>query len=434
MLTTILALAPVAIALLAYLIMQGLFLWALVRHRSRQRLPREACRRAPGVTILKPLAGADDDLDANLDSFAELDYPTYEILLGVASPSDSAFAAARRFGARHPDVRARIVVTDPDIATNPKVAQLVTLEARAAGEVLVISDSNVRVCPDYLWPLVHTLESPSVGLVTSIICGTGEETLGAALENLQLGAIVAPGVIACDVLSRRPLTVGKSMAMRKRDLAVIGGFRRLSDVLAEDHVLGRMFLEAGFELRTSLDAVENRNVKSGIARTMERHTRWAKMRRAICPLAFFFEPLLSPLAIAALMVLVSPTRASVLAALVSALVQVTGGFLALRIFRGRTLAWYYAPLEIVRTFVALACWGRAFVSRRITWRGNEFLLGRGTVISPVRNACILHKCCIPELARSPGQAKKDHAPLHHADRVHLRCAPARAKSGKVFRP
>jgi len=356
------------------------------RGMLRRRGPRGAggLDRAPRVTIFKPLAGVDDDLEANLASFAALDYPGFEVLFGVASPSDPAFAAARRFVELHPDVHARVVITDPDAALNPKVAQLVGLEARAVGEVLVVSDSNVRVQKDYLWSLVRHLEDPNVGLVTSLFAGTGEQTLGAALENLQLGAVVAPGVVACDVLSRtlgtRPLTVGKSMAMRKRDLAVFGGFHRVGEVLAEDHVLGRVFREAGMELRTALETIENRNVTGGLRRTFERHTRWAKMRRAISPGAFLFEPALSPLAMATMMAVLVPTRAQIVACLVALGVQTAAGLLAVRALRGRALPWYYAPLEIVRTYVALACWANALASRRVSWRCHAFVLGKDSVL------------------------------------------------------
>jgi ceramide glucosyltransferase len=383
-LETLFVLAPAAIALLAYLTMQALSAGALLRHRAHRAAPREACARAPVVSVLKPLAGDDDELQDNLASFAALDYPTYEILFGVASTSDPAYAIARRFVERHPRVRARVILTDRDAAVNPKVAQLIALEARAVGEVVVISDSNVRVPPDYLWSLVRELEVPGTGLVTSVIAGTGEATLGAALENLQLGAHVTPGIVSCQAMSgllgTRPLTVGKSMAMRRRDLVRLGGFRPLGGVLAEDHVLGRTFLAAGLAIRTSLDPIENHNVRGGLARTLERHTRWAKMRRAIAPRGFLFEPLLSPLAVVAVTLVAHPTRAVALALAAVALVQTVVGFAATRLVRGRPLAWYYAPLEIVRTFVALACWARAFASRRIVWRGHPFVLGADSTI------------------------------------------------------
>ena len=257
-------LAPTAFSSLTYAAMMGA---CAAEVRRARRTPAPAPALAPRVTIFKPLAGADDDLEDNLASFASLDYPEYEIVLELASANDPAFAVARRFALAHP-TRARIVFTDRDNAVNPKVAQLIDMDRRATGEVVVISDSNVRVEPDYLWSLVRELEVPETGLVTSIFVGSGEQTIGAALENLQLGAMNAPGIIATNALTPWPLTIGKSMAMRRRDLAMLGGFARFGEVLAEDQLMGRAFVEAGMGVRTSLDVVHNRNTSCSVRRTL----------------------------------------------------------------------------------------------------------------------------------------------------------------------
>jgi ceramide glucosyltransferase len=332
------------------------------------------------VTIFKPLAGTDDDLEANLESFARIDYPSFEILFGVASASDPALPAARRFAARHAKLDVRIVITDPDAATNPKVAQLVGLERAATGDVYVISDSNVRVSPRYLWSLVSELADERVGMVTSLFAGTGERTLGAALENLQLCASTVPGLVAMNAVTPRTLTVGKSMAVRRRDLARLGGFLPVGEVLAEDLVLGRRFLDSGFTIRTSLDPVENRNVTGSLVRTIQRHTRWSKMRRALHPAGFVGEPVLTPILVASVGLLLAPGKVTATMLAVACVAQTASAMLAVRLLRGHWLSWRYIPLEFVRSYVALLCWLRACGSRRIEWRGHAFLIRKGTAI------------------------------------------------------
>jgi ceramide glucosyltransferase len=374
-----LAVALTATSLALYGTMMLLFargMW--VRHR-RKRSPVD---RAPRVTLFKPLAGQDDDLEANLESFAHIDYPSFEVLFGIASPDDPAFPVARRFVARHPRLDARVVLTDPDAAINPKVAQLVGLDRAATGEIYVISDSNVRVGPGYLWSLVAELDDPRVGMVTSLFSGTGERTLGAALENLQLCCQMAPGLVAMDAVSNRPLTVGKSMGVRRRDLARLGGFLPVGDVLAEDYALGRRFLDAGFLTRTSLDAVENRNVACSIGRTLERHTRWCKMRRALYPAGFAFEPVMTPVVMASLGLALAPGRVTVALFAATCVVQTIGALGAVRVLRGSWLGWKYIPLELVRSYLSLFCWIRACASRRVEWRGHVFTMTRGTRIVP----------------------------------------------------
>jgi ceramide glucosyltransferase len=222
-----------------------------------------------------------------------------------------------------------------------------------------------------------------VGIVASLFAGTGERTLGAALENLQLCAATAPGLAALDAVTNAPFTVGKSMAVRRRDLALLGGFQPVGNVLAEDFVLGRRFLEAGLRAKTSFEVVENRNVGCTMARTIERHTRWAKMRRSLKPVMFAVEPVLTPTVVASGALLVAPCRLTAVLLAIIVVVQTACALLAVRLLRGRSLAWWYAPLEVVRSYVTLISWSSAWVSNRIAWRGHPFVLRRGSVISPV---------------------------------------------------
>jgi ceramide glucosyltransferase len=355
------------------------------RRRAEPALTPSPSRPAALVSVLKPLAGLDDELAENLASFGALDNTSapvrFEIVFGVASPRDPAFEVARAFCRRHPGLEARVVVTEREAAVNPKVAQLVGLAAAARGDVLVISDSNVRVAPDYLARLVAPLADPRCGLVTSIFAGTGERTLGAALENLQLGAMTTPAVVLSAALAQ-PVTVGKSMAMRRADLEALGGFPAIGDLLAEDFILGRRFAEAGFSVATSFATIENRNVDGSVLRSFQRHVRWAKMRRALFPELFAFEPLLIPILVAAAGFLAIPTRATALALLVAALLQSVAAHVALRALRGHGLGWRYAPLEVARSFFVLACWAGAWASREVSWRGHAFRIGRDTRLEP----------------------------------------------------
>jgi ceramide glucosyltransferase len=386
------AVAMTAASLVLYGAMMALFMRAMLKRRAH---PAATLARAPRVSIFKPLAGHDDDLEANLESFARIDYPSFEILLGVASPLDPAYSHAHRFATRHPRICARIVITDPDAAINPKVAQLIGLERVATGELYVISDSNVRVHPGYLWSLAASLADERVGMVTSLFAGAGERTLGAALENLQLCASTVPGYVAMNAVSPRPLTVGKSMAMRRRDLVRLGGFAPVGDVLAEDHALGRRFLDAGFLVRTSLDTVENRNVACSFMRTVERHTRWSKLRRTLFPIGFAAEPILTPIVVASAAVGLTPSKVTAAILGATCVLQTASALVAVRLLRGRWLAWWYAPLEVIRSYVTLLCWLRASVSLRLEWRGHAFRLTRGSVIVRVD----------AESERSPGRAR-----------------------------
>jgi ceramide glucosyltransferase len=231
--------------------------------------------------------------------------------------------------------------------------------------------------------MVGELEDSRVGMVWSVFTGDGERTLGAALENLQICVSTMPGIVAINTVSRRTLVVGKSMAFRPADLDAMGGFRSVGDVLAEDYVLGGRFLDAGFLIRTSADVVENRNTTCSLARTVDRHTRWAKLRRSLLPQGFLFEPIMTPILVATFGLVLAPSRTTAAAFVVACSLQTCVAMFAVFLARGRALPWWYAPLEIVRSYVMLGCWLRACVSRRIAWRGHPFTVQRGSVIVPL---------------------------------------------------
>ena len=63
----------------------------------------------PPVSVLKPLHGDEPDLEQNLASFFQQDYPGYEILFCARHSDDLGLAAARRVAARFPHISTRIL-------------------------------------------------------------------------------------------------------------------------------------------------------------------------------------------------------------------------------------------------------------------------------------------------------------------------------------
>src|SRR5262249_23509607 len=106
-------LAAAVVGVTALAVMLGLTMW----HVRRPGLVPSAW---PGISVLKPLCGADDDLAANLASFAALPYAgEYEVVLGVRSPADPAWPVAEEAVRRWPD-RMRLVRQEREIGLNPK--------------------------------------------------------------------------------------------------------------------------------------------------------------------------------------------------------------------------------------------------------------------------------------------------------------------------
>lgn len=369
------ALAGLGLALVA---VQG----AAVRRHLAAAPPRPS-RRLP-VSILKPLCGLDDGLWQSLALFAGLDYPEYEVLLGVKSASDPAFALACAAARRWPG-RFRVVVQRGEPGLNPKVNQLLTLARAARHDVLVISDSNVRVAPGYLAEIAGLLEDEGVGLVTHPVVGEGAVRLGSLLDHLHLAGAVAPGVIAAKRLCGRDVVVGKSMAFRRRDLAALGGFEVVKDVLAEDYVLGVLVTRRlGKRVALAPSPIRNVGQRQSVAAFSARYRRWAVLQRQLVgPCLYAAQALVNPvlLAAAALACERSALAAAGFAGTCAVKSALDGA--AARALRPPTFAPWHLALVPAKDLLLGGAWAYGLVRREVSWRGTRLLVGPGSrVLSP----------------------------------------------------
>jgi ceramide glucosyltransferase len=371
------ALVFVALLSLALTLATNLAVAVHLRRRRRAASPR------PPISILKPLKGVDDGLYENLASFAAQRYPRFELVFGVADPRDPALEVVERLRRAYPDVSILVSTSAPDLGRNPKVSNLAASSRLASHAHWLISDSNTRVHPDYLADLASELRDPRVGLVTSVIAGKGERGTGALFENLHLNSFVASAVCSAQIC-RTPIVIGKSMLFRKADLAAVGGFEGVRDVLAEDHALGLRFRKAGFRVALSPHVVTTVNERWSYRSFLSRHLRWAQIRRRMAPLAFFTEPLLQPVWWAT--ALAAAGRPALALAIV--LTKVASDALVARRLRGVSFAPRGLLWIPVKDLVLAALWLVAAFRRRVIWRGNVLRLGAGTALldAPKRRA------------------------------------------------
>ena len=257
--------------------------WLAARRFLR---PRPAPPLPLPVTVLKPLYGLAGDVPANLETFCRQDHPDYQIVFGVETEADPAVPVVRALMRRFPE-RDMVLSVGAGDGTNRKVATLARMMSLARHDLLVLSDADVRVRPDYLRTLVAPLADPAVGLSTCLYRGRAIRGLAARLESLLIDTDFLPMVMLAQWVQPQRYALGASVALRRAALDAIGGFPALRDHLADDYLLGERIARAGWHLRLLPHVVET-VIDTPTLRAMWRHQlRWARTNRVSRPVDWF---------------------------------------------------------------------------------------------------------------------------------------------------
>jgi ceramide glucosyltransferase len=325
------------------------------------------------VTLLKPLHGVEPGLAANLASFLDQDWAApIQLVAGANNADDPALAVARALPG---DVSIR---TDaPPIGANAKVSNLANMATAARHDLLVISDSDMRVGPDYVSRVAAALARPGAGAVTCLYHGVGQAGSWSRLVAAGIDWSFLPSVATAWWLGEGDPCMGSTIALRRETLAAIGGFPAFADMLADDHAIGAAV--RGLEL--SVDLIPGVTLAHGCAepslQALVRHElRWAATLRAVSPAGFAGLILTHPLPLALLLVPVWPNAGLVTTAAALAL------RLALALAVRRLTGSRPAPLLwlVPRDLLSFGLYVWSFTVRRIDWRGASLKMGeRGRV-------------------------------------------------------
>jgi ceramide glucosyltransferase len=332
--------------------------------------------KLPPVTIFKPVHGMEARLEENLESFFQQDYPDFEIIIGARSADDSAIVLAEKLRQRYPQVKSRIVTSGPPLWPNAKVYTLEKMIALSRNDYFVISDSDVRVGPDFLRNVIPPLFDHKLGLVSCLYRGDPAGDFWSTLEAIGMSVEMPSGVVVADMLEGIRFALGPAVAFRRDALDAIGGIASTADYYSDDYVLGNKIWAAGYKVIFSHYIIHHVLTPRPLIRTLGDQLRWMKSTRHSRPWGHIGSGLTfaMPFGILGLVAAAALGHAELGLALFAAaffnrvIQAVAVGWGLLKDPRALRLCWLY-PLRDLQGFVV---WAASFASHNFYWRGEIY--------------------------------------------------------------
>lgn len=331
----------------------------------------------PPVTILKPVHGLEKNQRENLRSTCLQDYPEFQVVFSVQDPDDEAIPLLREIQSEFGIERVTVAVESFRPGTNGKINNMIGGLRHARHDVLVISDSDVLLKPDYVKTIVAPLSDPKIGCVCTLYKAAGADSWFEKMELLTLNADFMTNVLFAHVSGASKFCLGASAALHRSTLEKIGGLEDLSDYLVEDYEMGRRIWMLGKKIAIIPYFVDTIVDLKSPAQWWTHQVYWDQNTRAARPFAFFATVLIRSIPFALLYAAVrmlDPIGLWVLA----------GAFLLRIATAAAILKWGLNDREglrsigllLFRDMSSLATWLLAFTKRTTIWRGTSFVLTR----------------------------------------------------------
>jgi ceramide glucosyltransferase len=335
------------------------------------------------VTILKPLCGLEKNQRTNLRSACLQDYPEYQVIFSVQDPEDPVMPLLKEIQQEFGSQKVCVVVENCQAGPNGKINNLLGALPHARYDTLVISDSDVRLRPDYLEAIVAPLAQPDVGCVCTLYKAACADRWFEKMELLTFNADFIPSVIFAYVTGASHFCLGPSMALRRSTLKEIGGLETLARYLVEDYEIGRRLWISGKRVAIVRHFVEIVVDLKGPSQWWNHQVYWDQNTRAARPIGFLASILIRSVPFALFFAACRSADAVGL--------MVLGGAVGLRLATAAViLGWGLRDGEGLKSIAllplrdisALFSWLLAFTKKTVTWRGAKFDLARDGRLVP----------------------------------------------------
>jgi ceramide glucosyltransferase len=337
-------------------------------------------KRYPAVSIIKALKGIDTHLIENLESFCDIDYPKFEIIFAVASPDDPVIPLINHFMSQSGKTNMKLAVDPSAIGYNPQISNFSNGYKASTGEIVIFSDSDTRATPDFIRRLIEPLEDERVGISSGFAVFRRPPGFWSLAKCITYNSSVPlHNALWCKFI---PITVGAAMAIRRQVFEKIGGFKPIADKLTTDQELGKLIGRHGYRAKLTPYLIAMYEERMAFVHHVEQSLRWLVAIKAASPVSYHLIVLTDTTFLSFLFWLFAPADLFHIAVFAGiALFRIWTPFYLHRTYLGDSkiarYSWTILPID----FILPALWLIGQWHRRVTWRGTDFVVRKGKMVS-----------------------------------------------------
>ena len=343
---------------------------------------------SPAISLLKPLKGCDSTISDSLQSWFNQNYTgQIQILFGVASADDPVCDIVRDLMKKYPGGDMQLVVCGEALGANAKVSTLIQLEKMVKHDLVLVSDADVRVPPDFLANMVAPLRDQEIALVNCFYRLANPTTNAMQWEAVAINADFWSQVLQSQTLKPLDFALGAAILMRRKALDEAGSYKALANCLADDYQVGNRIAKKGGKIALCPVVVECWDSPKDWAGIWKHQLRWARTIRVCQPLPYFFSILsnatLWPLLWFVVALIATGTFCAPLTAVTFVLIRIALAQSLQRRFlesRQKPAAFWLVP---VKDLLQAAIWAAAFSGDQIEWRGRKMRLRPNGDLEPI---------------------------------------------------
>ena len=189
-----------------------------------------ATGRSPRITVVIPVRNEADNIGHLLHDLSGQTYPHFEVIVADDSSTDATLSIIQRY-AQHASYALRPLSLSNEQTASPKKRAITQSIALATGDLILTTDGDCRVGPDWLASFAHFYEQTGAklmsGPVTFLDADDGDRAhlyhLTDTLQTVEFSSLIGTG--ACTMTLGYPtMCNGANLCYEKEVFTEVGGF------------------------------------------------------------------------------------------------------------------------------------------------------------------------------------------------------------------